>query len=97
MKMISKATLVIVITALSACASTQETVHPTEAGLQSKTAVVLGYKPEEVKIANMRSDNSYTYYAAETAKGKYDCQILYGGIIVVGYLGAPVSPTCTKQ
>lgn len=59
MKMIFKATLVLSIMALSAYAPSQETMHPKEAGLQSKTAVVLGHNTEEVIISNLRSDNNY--------------------------------------
>ena len=97
MKLISKATLVIAITGLSACASIDEATNPTAEGLQPKTAGALGYMPDEVKISKINSDGSNTYYLAETPKGMYSCQVMSGSMTAIGTAGYSMPPSCTKR
>ena len=57
--------------AISGCAAMKETIAPTEAGLRTRTANVLGYSPEQIKITNIRSEGTETYWLADTPKGRY--------------------------
>ena len=97
MKTISKAILVLSIMVLSACASIEEAANPTAEGLQPKTAGVLGYMPDEVKISKIDSDGSNTYYLADTPKGTYACQVMSGTMTAYSTAGYSMSPTCTKR
>lgn len=94
---IYKATLIVALTALSACASIGESANPTAEGLQPKTAAVLGYMPDEVKISKINSDGSNTYYLASTPKGTYACKVMSGTMTAIGTAGYSMSPTCTKR
>ena len=76
-----------------------ETASPTPEVLQNKVAGNLGFKPDDVKVSDMRDGGGITYFVATTPKGVYGCSIPSGGVIVYATMGGMVNvqPTCTKQ
>jgi hypothetical protein len=65
--------------------------------LRTQTAGVLGYSPDEIKITNLRSDNTADFYMVKTPNGDYACTS-QGGLqraMQFGITTAP--PTCHKK
>lgn len=74
---------------LSGCASSITT-------LQTRSAGVIGVPPDEVRISDMRTDSSSTYYIATVGKSSYAC-VAEGGTLKFLQLGMTNPPNCTKR
>jgi hypothetical protein len=98
MKKLSILTTVILFASVAGCANIQEEQKPTEASLQTRTAVVLGFDESKIKISGMRSTGQQTLYAVKTPKGNYDCMVPSGTLFAVSLVGIALpDPACTKQ
>jgi outer membrane lipoprotein-sorting protein len=62
----------------SGCATVSEAYKPTEAALRERTANVLGFPVDRVKISNIRSDGDSTYYLADAPTGRFTSSIPSG-------------------
>ncbi|EPJ8757344.1 hypothetical protein SBH91_004509 [Pseudomonas putida] len=73
-----------------------QTIKPSEDTLKQRTEFILNTKVSNV--ADVRSDSTITYYAATTAKGRYECQMPSGGIVAVAGMGLyEPTPSCMKE
>ncbi len=74
---------------LVACATSMD-------ALRTRTARVLGFSPEEVRITNVMSDASNTYYLAKTPDGEYACTA-ESGVQKAMQFGLTNPPICKKK
>ena len=81
---------------ITGCASMRETARPTEAGLRKSTALHLGYSIDSVKISNIRTESTATFWVANTPKGTYACSAATGLYMAVATMGM-AGIECNKQ
>ena len=88
------ATLLAVVALLSAC---QEEMLSNDR-IISNTAGVIGVPPDQVTIADRRSETTNTYYTAHIRAGAtYACVINGGGLLAAGMVDPPTCNQITNK
>ena len=90
------------VASVTGCANVAETFKPDQSYLQERTANLLGYKSDQVKISGMHADNENTYYLADTPNGRYGCHVPSGFLMAMGSASAfgstmDTADMCIKQ
>ncbi|MBC2656002.1 hypothetical protein H7A76_11195 [Pseudomonas sp. MSSRFD41] len=81
------------VVALAGCA----VASPSNDDLKNRAQLTIG--KNVTSVSNVRSDNSQTYFTANTSAGGYNCVLASGGMVAFASMGGVISmpAECNKE